>query len=323
MAWLPRSGIVFLLVAAACGPSAPTSASSPTTQAAGTPTATVTPGQPSPGATVTPQAASGSVPAAAQAPSPGGSTRPAGTPPILGTTAPPALATAPLTDASSGLVAYWPFDEGAGPTAADGSGGGHTATIVNGVTWATGKTGGALSFNGTNGYLSTAYRGISGTSARTFVAWVKTTGCASPRTCDILTYGGEATGQRIEWSVEGNATGLRIFAEYIVYDAPGLVDGSWHQLAVAVPQGAALDSVAMYLDGVRLTSVKESLRPTSTIDTGTTNPINIGRMYAGANVMGQIFPNGGAYFSGFIDDLRIYARTLTAAEIADLARAGS
>ena len=37
-----------------------------------------------------------------------------------------------ITSASSGLVAHWKFDEGAGTTAADSSGNGHTGTLTNG-----------------------------------------------------------------------------------------------------------------------------------------------------------------------------------------------
>ncbi|HUJ74461.1 MAG TPA: ATP-binding protein, partial [bacterium] len=41
----------------------------------------------------------------------------------------------PLTGAESNLVAYWRLDEGAGDTAADSSGHGHTARLVDGPQW--------------------------------------------------------------------------------------------------------------------------------------------------------------------------------------------
>ena len=65
------------------------------------------------------------------------------------------LATVPphttLEAQTSGLVAAYAFNEGAGATVADLSGANNTGTIGGTGTWtATGKYGGALRFNGTN-----------------------------------------------------------------------------------------------------------------------------------------------------------------------------
>ena len=59
-----------------------------------------------------------------------------------------------VTTTLSGLVGYWTFDDGSGTTAADSSGNGYTATLVNGPTWITGKIGGAISANGVNQYVN-------------------------------------------------------------------------------------------------------------------------------------------------------------------------
>ena len=48
-----------------------------------------------------------------------------------------------------GLVGWWTLDEGAGDTVADGSGGGHDGSFVDGnPVWVEGKYGGALKFDG-------------------------------------------------------------------------------------------------------------------------------------------------------------------------------
>jgi len=47
----------------------------------------------------------------------------------------PALMNVPLAGAESGLTAYWRFDEGAGATAADATGLGHTGTLVSSPVW--------------------------------------------------------------------------------------------------------------------------------------------------------------------------------------------
>ncbi|MHB9023942.1 MAG: LamG-like jellyroll fold domain-containing protein [Armatimonadota bacterium] len=50
--------------------------------------------------------------------------------------------------------AWWKFDDGSGTSAADSSGNGNTGTLRNSPTWATGHSGGALSFNGLNSLVS-------------------------------------------------------------------------------------------------------------------------------------------------------------------------
>ena len=62
--------------------------------------------------------------------------------------------------APSGLVAAYGFDEGSGTSTADRSGNANTGTVSN-TTWAgatAGKFGNALSFNGTNAWVTVATR---------------------------------------------------------------------------------------------------------------------------------------------------------------------
>ena len=54
-----------------------------------------------------------------------------------------------------GLVAWWKFDETNGSKAYDSSGNGHDGNLSGGPTWATGKIGGALSFDGGDDYVVT------------------------------------------------------------------------------------------------------------------------------------------------------------------------
>src|SRR5690242_11267629 len=62
------------------------------------------------------------------------------------------------------------FEEGSGTVTADSSGNSHTAKLVNGPSWISGKFGNALSFNGTGAYVDTAFS--TSFSALTFSAWV-------------------------------------------------------------------------------------------------------------------------------------------------------
>jgi len=50
-----------------------------------------------------------------------------------------------LTGSETGLVGYWPFDEGAGTTTSDQSGHNNTGTLANGPVWITSSLGGSFS----------------------------------------------------------------------------------------------------------------------------------------------------------------------------------
>jgi hypothetical protein len=57
-----------------------------------------------------------------------------------------------LINQAQGLVGYWSFDEGSGNIARDYSGNGNNGTLY-GATWTTGKIGAALSFDGVDDYV--------------------------------------------------------------------------------------------------------------------------------------------------------------------------
>ena len=71
-----------------------------------------------------------------------------------------------------GLVAAYAFDEGSGVSAVDASGNGRTGSVV-GATWTAGRYGGALSFDGTNDYVSLPGLGTFYNTAFTLEAWVQ------------------------------------------------------------------------------------------------------------------------------------------------------
>ena len=86
----------------------------------------------------------------------------------------PATLTATYNAAGpSGLSAAYGFNAGSGTTAVDASGNGHTGTI-SGATWtAAGKFGGALSFDGTNDWVTVAdAAALDLTTGMTLMAWV-------------------------------------------------------------------------------------------------------------------------------------------------------
>ena len=78
---------------------------------------------------------------------------------------------APAPPPSQPLTAAFAFDEAAGTSAADASGMGRTATLVNGAGWAAGRYGGAVNLDGVDDYVTVASPGLP-TGDFTLEAWV-------------------------------------------------------------------------------------------------------------------------------------------------------
>ena len=77
---------------------------------------------------------------------------------------------------TTGLVAAYGFEEGIGTTTADAAGGGQTGTLSNAAWTTQGKFGNALSFNGSNSFVSAPdSNGLDLTTAMTVEAWVRPT----------------------------------------------------------------------------------------------------------------------------------------------------
>src|SRR5208282_6193700 len=73
-------------------------------------------------------------------------------------------------------VGWWKFDDGSGTAAADSSGNGHAATLVNGVSWDTGVIGAGVSANAADSqYVSIPAIDLSGTEAVTVALWANRT----------------------------------------------------------------------------------------------------------------------------------------------------
>ena len=70
-------------------------------------------------------------------------------------------------------MVWYKFDETSGTTAADSSGNGKNATLVNGPTWVAGKSGNAVNLDGSNDYVSMPSGIVSTLNDFTIAAWVK------------------------------------------------------------------------------------------------------------------------------------------------------
>ena len=201
----------------------------------------------------------------------------------------------------AGLVAAYGFNEGTGTTITDGSGNGHTGTIA-GAAWTTqGRFGNALSFDGVNDWVtvtSTALLNLS--TAMTLEAWVFPTTTSGVR--DILIK--EGTGADIYNLYARNWRGQP--------EANVLVGGTNRTAEGAALPANTWTHVAGTYDGTTLRLFVNGL-PAASIAASGSIATSSGVLRIGGNSL------WGEFFQGTIDEIRVYNRALTQAEIqADL-----
>jgi VCBS repeat-containing protein len=208
-----------------------------------------------------------------------------------------AVAVTVSNGAVPGLVAAYNFNEGSGTTLTDRSGRGHTGAI-SGAAWSTqGKFGGALSFDGVNDWVTindTAALDL--TTGMTLEAWVLPSTLSGWRTVLLK----ERSGGLV-YSLYTSGDGTRPSGYVATPGEVGVVGPSsvstttWTHLAVTY-DGATL---RLFVNGAQVA--------TRTL----TAPIaaSTGALRIGGNSVWTEF------FRGRIDEVRIYNRALTAAEI--------
>jgi len=199
----------------------------------------------------------------------------------------------------SGLVAYYGFDEGSGTSVTDGSGSGNGGTI-SGATWTPiGRYGSALSFDGSNDIVSVPdAASLDLTTALTLEAWVYPTALSGWRTVLQKDVPGELSYSLYAHdNVPRPAGYVRVgTASQSVAGAAALPLNAWTHLAFTY-DGATL---RLYQNGEQVGS-----RALTGAITTSSLPLTIGGNAA-----------WGEHFAGRIDEVRLYNRALTAAEIA-------
>ena len=198
-----------------------------------------------------------------------------------------------------GLAAAYSFDAGSGSTVADVTGNGNTGTI-SGATWtAAGRFGSALSFNGSSSWVTVADAGsLDLSSAMTLEAWVRPTTLGTVWRSVVLK---EQPGDLV-YALYANSQASRpvgiVYASGAEQQAAGTAQlplNAWTHLAASYDGGI----VRLFVNGVQVgTHAASGPLPNST------GVLRIG----GNNVWGE-------WFSGLIDEVRVYNRALTTAEI--------
>jgi len=207
----------------------------------------------------------------------------------------------PAEPDTAGLVARYEFEG----TANDSSGNGLHGTAVGDPIFVAGKVGQAISLDGIGDYVEiTGYKGILGPNAITVTAWIKTT---NTETGTIVNWGTQSGSQRIDFRVDADR--LRVeHGDGNVQGDSNVNDGIWHHVAVTVQENATVSypEVILYLDGI------DDTRPS-------TDP-NAFNVTANVDVsIGYRATNNDRFFTGQIDDVRIYDYALSDAEISWLA----
>jgi hypothetical protein len=229
------------------------------------------------------------------------------------------LATPPMADGGPsaldvGLVARWTFDEGVGTVARDASGNGRDAVIEPGATWAPGRVGSAIRCNDAGGRATATLPGFGASNISGF-AWVESqdrTGTQSR----IFGFGFE---EGYLWLSFGNGTPLveaRDVGGYwntanpsVPSDAGALIgDGGFHHIGFVVDR--AKPEIRLYVDGVVTARAPGSTARGTFGAAGAPYPFLIGAQN----------PTTSLSLDGVIDEVRVYGRALSDAEVRELAR---
>ncbi len=198
------------------------------------------------------------------------------------------------------LVAHWALDETSGVTAADQSAPHYTAALDGGPQWTLGRIAGGLQFDGfddsVDGGIGPA---IVGTAGFSVAGWIRTSAAKN----QVMIQQRSPQGYNGEYMLELDETGIASFWTYgasfagpTVASTTAINDGRWHHVAgVREDDG----TTRIYIDGALESSIAGASRPLV--------PLTV---YLGADKR-----NNDRFFDGKMDDLRIYNRALTAADV--------
>jgi hypothetical protein len=212
--------------------------------------------------------------------------------------------TVTVSSAGSNLVGYWKLNETSGSTAADSSGNGNTGTLVNAPAWTPGKINGALRFDGVTQYVDCGNASsLNPASQITLAAWINSSDGAARHTEEIIAKDNNVA---LQYFLRIQAGGQLIFAisGSRLTGTTTLKPGTWYFVA-ATYDGAQMK---LYINGALEASVAKT---GDMLDNGVSVRI-------GARKYTTLLP-----FAGLLDEVQIYNRALSQAELATLQGGGA
>lgn len=205
---------------------------------------------------------------------------------------------------ADGLL-WFPFNQTGGLTTEE-AGRGWTASLIgfnnDPAQWVAGRWNKAIQFNGSGNYLAiNNYSGILGAASRTCAAWIKTT---STGQMPIIAWGPNSTGNKWTFLLQNGHLRIEITSGYL--EGTRLInDGQWHHVVCAFTNDfPSITNAQLFIDGLRETNF-------TTILSQNVNTTSSGDVKIGSDVQGR-------FFLGALDEVRIYNRALSAAEIGAL-----
>lgn len=198
----------------------------------------------------------------------------------------------------SGLLGWWKFDETSGTTTADSSGNGITGTLKNGATFTTlGKQNGALSLSGSSAYVDMGSPAALDNKIRTICAWINQD---NNGTYVIADKGNNSnTGPQMYVGSPYGVAGMFDNNELRALSNP-IAASTWFHQCVTV---SSAHEVKLYQNGAYLIN-----QPGGAFSDDSSYNFAVGIIAADTS-----YP-----FKGLIDDVMIFDRDLSAAEIATL-----
>lgn len=216
------------------------------------------------------------------------------------TSAPVNITVSNTTASPSGLIAAYGFNTGSGATLSDSSGNNHAGSI-SGATWTpSGRYGSALSFDGVNDWVTVNDSNLLDlTTAMTLEAWVYPTATLNGWRATLVKEGPSPTlPYYLYANSPGNQPAVAVTISGTEYALKGGVrpaNNVWTHLA-GTYDGA---TQRLYINGVQVAS-----QPRTGSMPTTASPLRMG----GNSLWGE-------YFTGRIDEVRVYNRALTASEV--------
>ncbi|MCP4256603.1 MAG: hypothetical protein GY774_03640 [Planctomycetes bacterium] len=208
------------------------------------------------------------------------------------------------------LIAHWALDEIEGDIAQD-SAGDNDAFVTGGPVWHPdgGKIGGALQFDGIDDYITTPFVLDHGEVSFSVFAWIIGSGSGQVIISQADPLVESPVGIGSTWLGTNQSGGKLMTGLMDAYFGPlesdaVVTDGQWHHLGLVYDRDAM--HRYLYVDGVEVAADSNyvgGLRSDGGLYIGTDNSLDASSL-----------------FSGFIDDIRIYRRTLNTEEIAALAQ---
>jgi hypothetical protein len=198
-----------------------------------------------------------------------------------------------------GLVAGWSFEEGIGTSAVDSSGNGNILTLLNGAGWSTGKYNGGLSLNGAASASAANSVSLNLSGSYTLAAWINPASLNGYQTVLIKenAIGGSGCGYWLQTTGNQISSGFNNGSGCIEHTAnANLQLNTWSHIAAVFDDTA--NTYQIYLNGNLLSSQTET-----TVPIPNNQNLTLGQTAFGEN------------WNGLLDDVRIYNRALSQAEI--------